>query len=144
MCFAGVEARGTVFAHPPEGQGSENGDGAVGGCAGAECLEDIGPHNGVTVEDGGAVGQALVNGCFGGGFECWQLCFPGAVEVRWSLAKATRLSRWIGMEARASSFPLRWQCWATIAHDCGRKLHNCALSLVICVDKIYTLIRLPA
>src|SRR5437870_145775 len=59
--LAGVDAGAAVLAHPPEGHGAENGDGGVGGGTGAERLHDVGPDNGVSVQDGGAVGQALID-----------------------------------------------------------------------------------
>src|SRR5881397_3026630 len=77
----GVEAGAAVLAHPPEGHGAENGDGGVGSDAGGETLHDVGPDYGITVQDGGAVGQALIDIWFGGGFECGELGFPGAVQV---------------------------------------------------------------
>ena len=70
-----------MLANPPEGHCAEDGDGGVGSRAGGEGLENVGPDDGIAVEDGGAVGQALINILFGGGFEGWELGFPGAVEV---------------------------------------------------------------
>ena len=71
--FAGVEARAAVLAHPPEGHGTEDGDGGVGGDAGGETLHDVGPDNGIAVQDGGAVGQALIDVRLGSGFESGEL-----------------------------------------------------------------------
>src|SRR5439155_2671402 len=79
--LGGVEARAAVLAHPPEGHGAEDGDGGVGSDAGGETLHNVGPDNRITVQDGGAVGQALIDIWFGGGFESGKLGFPGAVEV---------------------------------------------------------------
>jgi hypothetical protein len=63
----GVHAGLAVLAEPPEGERAENGDGFVGGSDCAVGFQDIGPDDRVTVEDGGAVGEALVNVCFGAG-----------------------------------------------------------------------------
>src|SRR5205823_4080931 len=54
--IAGVQTRAAVLAHPPEGHGAKDGDGRVGGGAGGEGLENVGPNYGVAVQDGGAVG----------------------------------------------------------------------------------------
>ena len=67
--FAGVEAGTAVLAHPPEGHGTENGDGRIGGGAGGETLHDVGPDDWITVQDRGAVGQTLIDVLFGGGLE---------------------------------------------------------------------------
>src|SRR5206468_2957244 len=79
--LAGVEAGAAVLAHPPEGHGAEDGDGGVGGGAGGEGLENVGPHYWVAVEDGGAVGETLIDVLFGGGLEGRKLGFPGAIHV---------------------------------------------------------------
>jgi len=58
-----------VLAHPPEGHCAEDGDGGIGCGAGSEGLEDIGPNNGIAVQDGGAVRQALIDVRLGCGSE---------------------------------------------------------------------------
>ncbi len=45
-----VHARAAVLTHPPEGEGSEDGDRLIGGGAGAKGLEDVGPNDGIAVE----------------------------------------------------------------------------------------------
>ena len=44
--LGGVDARMTVLAKPPEGQGAENGDRGVRGGGGVVGLEDIRPDDG--------------------------------------------------------------------------------------------------
>jgi hypothetical protein len=70
-----------VLAEPPEGQGAEDGDGDVGVGVGAVRVEDVGPDDWVAVEDGVAVGEALVNIGLGRGAEGGEKGFPGGVEV---------------------------------------------------------------
>src|SRR5438093_6594518 len=46
--LTGVDAGIAVLAHPPEGHGTEDSDGSVGGGRGGVCLEDVRPDDGVT------------------------------------------------------------------------------------------------
>src|SRR5947208_15163000 len=58
--LTGIDAGAAVLGHPPEGHSAEHGDGGVGGGGSGEGLEDVGPDDGIAVQDGGTVGQALV------------------------------------------------------------------------------------
>lgn len=79
--LGGVDARVAVLTEPPEGQRAEDRDWLAGGGDGVVGLEDVGPDDGVTVQDGGAVGEAKVNALLGSGFETGESCLPGRVEV---------------------------------------------------------------
>jgi len=77
----GVDARGAVLAEPPETQGAEDGEGLAGGGGGGVGLEDVGPDDGVAVQNSGAVGPAVVDVRVGGGFEGGKAGFPGGIDV---------------------------------------------------------------
>ncbi len=72
---------GPVLAHPPERQGAEDGEAFAGRGGGRVGLEDVGPDDRVAVQEGVAVGEALVNVRLVGGVEGGQGGFPGGVEV---------------------------------------------------------------
>jgi hypothetical protein len=79
--LGGVHAGGTVLAEPPEGQGAEDSKGRVRELFDSIRGEDIGPDDGITVEGGGAVGQAPIDALVGGGFESGEMGLPGGIEI---------------------------------------------------------------
>jgi hypothetical protein len=74
----GIDARRAVLAEAPVGQSAEDRERFPGRYGSAVRGEDIGPDNGVAIEDGTAVGAALVDVRLGLGVEVGE---PGLSQV---------------------------------------------------------------